>query len=1019
MAISKEDVLARLEQVYPDRIIYRERFCSKVLSLTLEFRIFDLAKEAGQTYVQWLRDHGFEWRETGYMEPDMCSADVTLDDQNTVAFCDSLLRRYPLIGQYCLTEAQRNRICHEAQNAVEKICNGSTSLSRAEQLVLTVATIDMLKNWSSDAENDSDKNTFWQFIYLQYGYQPENADVSEQVVYKQFCSAIRETLQHYHRFFSSEQTKRYYTSLLLHAIAPKQSIFSLFNVLLDFYARNLDYEYVPEDTSYKMFVKGIQARWNSENTQAPKLRSDAFMSGLKVLFQERPGYMAVQCDHLVQKMDQLFRGETFEPSDRWDQLLLDWYREKSSTERSQIRSEKRERRAEYVATSEDRIRLQYTMEQGQVGISAPRIRLSEVGSTRPELVLYQDGREIYRKAMSVTGDDLCLTTRRLFVPLEQTEAAFDAPMRLRGTVEYLGKTIYDSAEGLHRNYLTFDESGAERLNRSGILYLFADDGREITFAEDEGVYQMDHPGQLLRVNIAEAGAVMIDGAELITDAKHAGRIRIYPDCAPVQEVSVISEGTRYQIFQEAFSVRLYLPKDENPKGFQLSVDGVRYPIPAAAEEGSFSLWTPNTEPSRLHRISVVDIVRDVVITEFNYVILQHFSVTLEKPYYLETDAAVRLTISIGESSVMAVEQRAEESDTVLVLSPFGGADYEVTVPIIRCQISNLWSAFALSDQFWWEQFTKECFLHLKLPKEVTGSLMLGGRTLTPNANDVYELGNYLHSGIQFADSEPLWLYLQPASGEPERILLTHICFAPAFTEIPLRLCEEGLLWEGEHCFIGPDGAEFSVELIGEETQRLPVQSSTKLLCAANQLEQGVFQCRIYMKTGGLFSRSERLLEEGTLTVGDENAFRFRNQELVLLGTTFWDSRTGKMKTMQMQSTAGILEQLEFVGYSIPSGESVQLPEYEATLCFERWSDGRRIAFNYHEDSEGFEWVNPVRIWIISENRLILRCVTDDAVYFDTKYSSIVNRSPDQTMTKAEQRARLQTPDYFEYEAKDV
>ena len=167
---------------------------------------------------------------------------------------------------------------------------------------------------------------------------------------------------------------RYYTSLLLHAIAPKASIDSLFEILFGFYVDSLDFQYMSNDPSYKTLVKGMQARWNNADAEI-RLKSDAVMSGLKTLFLERPGYMAVLCDKLVETIDRLLRGETTEIRDRWDQLLADWYQKKSSIERSRFQGQKREHRTEYVATTTERILVQYRMEDGKVGISVPRIRL--------------------------------------------------------------------------------------------------------------------------------------------------------------------------------------------------------------------------------------------------------------------------------------------------------------------------------------------------------------------------------------------------------------------------------------------------------------------------------------------------------------------------------------------------------------------------------------------------------------------------------------------------------------------
>ena len=91
-----------------------------------------------------------------------------------------------------------------------------------------------------------------------------------------------------------------------------------------------------------------------------------------------------------------------------------------------------------------------------------------------------------------------------------------------------------------------------------------------------------------------------------------------------------------------------------------------------------------------------------------------------------------------------------------------------------------------------------------------------------------------------------------------------------------------------------------------------------------------------------------------------------------------------------------------------------MPEYEARLSFEN-RDGRRIAFNAYPDRSEYLLTNPVHLWVVNDRRLILTTAEGEVVYFDTVTASIPNRDPEQTMSRAAQRARLQNPDYFEFE----
>ena len=154
--------------------------------------------------------------------------------------------------------------------------------------------------------------------------------------------------------------------------------------------------------------------------------------------------------------------------------------------------------------------------------------------------------------------------------------------------------------------------------------------------------------------------------------------------------------------------------------------------------------------------------------------------------------------------------------------------------------------------------------------------------------------------------------------------------------------------------------------------------------------------------------------DGEVVIGDENEFRFCGKELHLFAALFWSFKSDRLEIQSIRPGTAILTKLRYLGNSIPSGESIELPGYEAVLSFER-KDGERVLFNFSEDSKEYEWINPVRVWIVNERRLILRTVTEDAMYFDTANVCLMNRRPERIMTKAAQKLRLQTPDYYDYD----
>lgn len=1006
----EETVVAALQKHYPDRVIFPEEYNTKKLGVMVHLGVYQLAKEAGLSRTQWLEQQGFQWRETGFVEADMQERDREIVRTGAVELCDSILRKYPLVGQYEPSDEEFRMLLFAAEECVRKICRPGTSLTRGEELILTVATVQLLKKRNADEQDETQDESLWNYIYQQYGFNPENSKTAQQRVYKSFCTAIKGTLELYHRFLAPPNTMRYYTSLLLHAIAPKASIDSLFEILFGFYVERLDFQYMSDDPGYKTLVKGMQARWNNADAEI-RLKSDAVMSGLKTLFLERPGYMAVLCDKLVETIDRLLRGETIEIRDRWDQLLADWYQKKSSIERSRFQGQKREHRTEYVATTTERILVQYRMEDGKVGISVPRIRLSETGETRPTLTILQGGQVIYHGVLSATGDDLCLTTRRKFVPLEETDLDFSKELEICVSIHYLGRELFNSAEKLHRDVVCFDSEGMERAPKKGIAFLFAADSQEFYFSDESAVTMENHLGQLYRVNLGTVGTVTANGMEVFADEEQTNKPRLYPSFRPVQGIELCREGKNYRIFSEPFSLRVHIPEADNPLRYQLSLDGQRLEEQKTENHHEYIVELPAL-PGMLHTVRLVDLVQSVSAIEASFIILPGFIWETEKAWYLETENEVNLTLSMEGKETSLTAFRDGESNIGTAQDGSGRYSYELEIPTVSCRLGER-SAFLLPNRLWHEEIGKVAFAYLSLPTGWQGRLMLGTESIPENADGMFELGNYLQSGKCFEATETLWLSLLPKDRKTEHLRLTELCFTPTFSEPPIEITEEAVLWQPESKYLGGGDPHFRLRISRFEDP-FSVTLEKKQLALLSLLKNGRYHYRVYLQSGGLFSRGqEALIYESDFIVGGENYARFEGMELVLKNAIYWDFQTEELITKDAESGAGILSDLEYIEDSVPSGETLALPRYRATMFFETW-DGRRIPFS-SEYSAKYELVNPVSVWIVNERNMILQNPDWAGLDFDIGAARIVSKNRDSIMTKAMQEKRIKTPDYYGYE----
>ena len=1025
MNSNAEFIVDKLHKIFPTKIIYAEQYIKQAGRLT--YQIHKLAKSCQQTPIQWLIANGFVWKETGYVEPDMRPHETAEAPESSEAFAiaDYVFRKYPLAGEYILTNAEEQILYQAASQTVKKMLQSDTKITRREEVVLVLETIELLKCWSSGLLDDEIGGTFWKYIFMQYGFNPENSEAAEARLYARFCTAIKKTLTLYKRFFAPEGTQRYYTSLLLHAIAPRQSIESLFNILFDFYIKNLDFQYIVDDISYRVFTKGMRARWDSRVTTDKdlQLRSDFVFSGLQALFRERPGYMAVLCDSIVKKMDAMLRGEGEKIMDPernyWDYLLFEWFHKKSATERVHAQRERRQQSTEYVATTSERIYVQYFMKEDAVGLSLPKIRLPEVGKCRPNIYIFQQETCIFEDELAVTGNDLCLTTKSRWIPLEITDYDYEQKPNLYVEIEYLGKKLYHSGNKLQREYILFDAAGNDHIPKSGIAYLFTGNQESVEFSDENGVYRYPCPGQLYRLQLEEISSVTINGLEIFVDKMTASRFRHHTSIRRVNGLRIVEQGKYADLFSSPFTLFLRLPDGENQLRYQVSIDGTRYGLGQLAQRDEGYLISVPTNNSVLHRIRVIDIGSDIVQYEYNYVILPGCRTKLDRSLYRGGVDEVTATVFwCGECHDMVLPL-PQDADSIVFSLPGLPFQFEMDVPVVHCTCMGK-NAFTMPKVIWHKDFDSDEFVNLRLPSSWEGQLMLDTVSV-PAVGNQFELGNELRASRHDQTEEVLWLSLKNEQGCVERYEITTIVFTPRFLCAPLEVMDRKLCWQAENNYFGDTGVSFQITCDFPEEFILSYQATTSNteLATDFDLPYGQYPYQISLKKKSVFasSSSNQVIFRGNLVVGDSNEFLFEKKEIHLGDALCWSFEEDALKTVVMRPDCGILTNLVYQGTSIASGESVPAPYYTSTMCFVD-SYGVRRPFNAKRSSD-FELVNPVGVWIINEHLLILRCVTEDAVYIDKRYSTIVNRSPSTIMDKMEQQERLMTPDYFKYQVKEV
>ena len=483
--LNEESALALLAKYYPDSRVYCDEYDQ--IAKTLGLQYFDLRSFCREQGFKDVRSWLIGRRKYIPMERDMWSeaeVDLIVED-DPVLIAQKVFEDYPLLGDVVLSESQISDIYEYAQVVFDRIYSGGKH-SQEDDLVLVLAIVLLLRKKQNAGEEKDE--SFWPYIYAQFGYVHGE---TSQSVYLTLCKLVSNTLDSYHRYISPSGTQKYYTSLMLHALAPVSSMENLFEILLYFFTDELNYEYIPEDPAYRAIVNCIAYRWDKEVQKDPDLhvRSNIIASGLKILFQTRPVFMAKFCETLVRKIDALVRNQgssLLKDISYLDILLKEWYRKLDEERREKLSQEKAQIKGTRRASSAENVKIKYVLDDRNVAINIPSIRLETVEDEEPEFQLYQGDKLIANETLDVYGR-LCWTIRQRFVDLCDYPVDFDRLSELRLVITYGGKVLVDTKKSLFRDYIIFDKNGHEIPRQSmvnGSFFVLAPESADVVFSDE-------------------------------------------------------------------------------------------------------------------------------------------------------------------------------------------------------------------------------------------------------------------------------------------------------------------------------------------------------------------------------------------------------------------------------------------------------------------------------------------------------------------------------------------------------
>ena len=954
---------------------------------------------------------------------------------STTKLCYILFASVPFIGEYVLSEEQFRDMTVTGKKLFRRLVKSDADpLNQLEQKELVCVAIFLTQKMDELRTSPEDDSQVWKYIMSGLGYDELQPPPSWQSCYKKMTELIRTNVPYF-----AEYGQKYYNTLRIQALAPADSISELFEIIYSFYKNNLEYQYDSADSAFEILTENIQKRLsnddNSEDTQISFGSSFwRLKSSLKFLLSHEPTYMAAVCDAIAGKMDMLLRGDTpvINKNNRWDMLLQEWFNKKTAAEKKQMQDVRLRRVNTKIASKSEQIRLEYRLENDAIFICVPSIRLPEI-TQRPILKLFQNGRLVAERTLSVYGNEMCYTTREYNLSLIDIDCiSWADSLNFQLQLCCAENRIYDSASELFREYIIFNSLGLEStIERctNGQIHLLTNSHSIVEIDDPEDQYYVISKKDAFRlfdISLISARKIVVNHIDILLPPSEKNTFRCYFTPMPIDGIQLSQEGNEYLAFSKSPVLHVILGSKDAAQNYQLQLEKARTrSLYEFYDSQTNSIEIPLPSAARFsHNIRIKQFQTGKIIAEFCYMVLPKFSFQFSNSFFLNRAGeagSVRISMS---GSTMQQKFSLMENQTELDVSLGNqGLHCKLAVPKISITIDGE-NALYWPEHIWHGAIPQTSFMQIEAPKSVSVSPMLGVSPLQQlKSKKIFDLGNKLATTDERKGSLPLGVLIQ-CDGTVMQQKLTEVHFKPFFLASPIIRENFVLTWDPNGKYVGNNNPEFQIQLENDESQEPWTYCETlkrDVMERNFNCVPGQYECRVYLNEAKQISpfqktQDPQLLWNTMFEIMAKPEERFINKRLYLTTAHFWSPETMHEEAASVALNDAIIIDIQYDGFDDYDG-IIDCDEhfYTGILAFKTF-DGRLHYMNQGISSD-YETINPIRFCVERDRLLIFNADGDKLqlnakLFLKNKRVRILNRK--EAFTQKEAQQWLPIADSFEY-----
>ena len=710
-------------------------------------------------------------------------------------------------------------------------------------------------------------------------------------MYNQICKCI-DGLGASGDLLTLEQAdKKYYSTMCCHAFAPKDSVFSLFEVCWKVYFDDFGGQYDNHEFLSKLVARSLANHFKVGVADDVGIKIGtqvyAFRTGIKRLALERNDLLAGLVDIVFTSINALERNVPLgKPDSYFKRLFHEWWGKKQN-ELGYFR-ERTVGQRQNIVFDYSLLRCYFILDGVDAKLIVPSFRLETDTYAEPDIDVFVSGNLVIKqqKIPIFSGSGLFPRTKMMEYPLEKFD--FGKGIDIQCRISYCDKLIYDSKRTLLRTFIVFSPEGKELKGPSippGAYSLFAPNGIDGFLNRPSDITRVQARSRLFRFNALEGEAIR-DGGDIVLFYKDDAPRSVYFLC---QKLNLIyrKDGKEYEVIDG--DLKLVISEGEDVGNIWIRYNDIVFPLSQFERDGRDFTVSSLTDFGETSTIAVFRMSDNHIYDSINFIKLGDVRLSFDKDIYYEAGEAWH-----GEVAASYADVRLRSEFTIYdeeFSFPLNGGELLFKPPLLRWKLDGGEWQYKPMGPIYYREIGNTAVLKLDMLPNSDFCVALTSankamESVIGNPNE-FKIGQAIHALSDEKGHDEVSLFIRFGSQSFE---LIRFCLKPKFAFDPLFIDSNRfeIGWNPE-TYIG-DECDFELRIFedGKMVAERPLPKEKSKLFFAGELEEGHYEAKVVGKTRQIFLSHENELYSATFHFGDPKTLQFKGVALQLTGAKLFD-----------------------------------------------------------------------------------------------------------------------------------